>query len=72
VKFIPIGAVISDAEATGLWDIVGHDYEQLTPLCISFLTTSPGTLASLSLKLTAFENAQAATTSTTPTSTTAG
>lgn len=72
VKYIPIGAVIADDEATGLWDIVGHDYDELTPLCISLLTTSPATLASLSLKLAAFEITQAATTTVASTSTTPG
>jgi len=70
VKFIPIGAVISDKEAADLWDLIGRESDQLTALCTSMLTTSPATLASLSLKLTAFEIAQEASTTTTAKSTT--
>ena len=65
VKFIPIGAVMADDEATNLWDVVGRDADKLTELCTGFLTTSPQTLASLSLKLRAFEIAQEASTTTT-------
>jgi len=64
VKFIPIGAVMADKEATNLWDVVGRDADELTGLCTDLLTTSPATLASLSLKLRAFEIAQEATTTT--------
>jgi len=64
VKFIPIGAVMADDEATDLWDVVGRDADKLTELCTGFLTTSPATLASLSLKLRAFEIAQEASTTT--------
>lgn len=71
VKFIPIGAVIADAQATDLWDVIGRDADELTSLCTTLLTTSPATLASLSLKLVAFEIAQEASTTST-TSTTAG
>ena len=64
VKFIPIGAVMADKEATNLWDVVGRDADELTALCTDLLTTSPATLASLSLKLRAFEIAQEAATTT--------
>ena len=70
VKFIPIGAVMADKEATDLWDLVEREADELTGLCTSMLTSSPATLASLSLKLTAFEIAQEASTTTTANSTT--
>jgi hypothetical protein len=70
VKFIPIGAVLADKEAADLWDLIARDAKELTGLCTSMLTSSPATLASLSLKLTAFEIAQEASTTTTVKSTT--
>jgi hypothetical protein len=61
VKFIPIGAVTADQEATDLWDIADREVNRLTALCTDLLK-SPATLASLSLKLKAFELAQEAAT----------
>jgi len=69
VKFIPIGAVLADKEATDYWDVIGREADELTALCTTFLTTSPQTLDSLSLKLKAFEIAQEAATTTTAAST---
>jgi len=58
VTYIPIGAVLADKEATNLWDIVGRDVTKLDDLCTKFLSTSPGTIASLSLKLVAYAQSQ--------------
>ena len=58
VAYIPIGAVLADKQATDLWAIVGRDLTKLNALCTQLLTKSPSTIASLSLKLTAYAQSQ--------------
>ncbi len=58
VAYIPIGAVLADKQATDLWAIVGRDLTKLNALCTQLLAKSPSTIASLSLKLTAYAQSQ--------------